>query len=628
MADRLVKVAAVSYEPAVKEVLPIPARCVSVQVRRPRTRGTDGGSRAPVSPAGVSGLAGIASFINSVTSFLLDNKSPEYGLPPTVSSGGYGGYESTLAGISGSTVSETTGTDVVCFPGRPGVQGSPGVVTTDQFRGWNAGAKSRKIVGSDAVVAFDIPRTAIGVIVGLADATPDPSFNGITHGVLYTGSTIRLVERGVETVDTGITPSPNTRVIISRVEGRVTYHVGDWVYTSSVASVGAATLDALLFLSGDYIDSPTIADAVSLQARSAWEWRDSVSGTAMRADSAWGWASSVTLGDGRCAVDAPVIFRASEAEYSRINVVAAEPRVSAAAGFINVETTGIVLSIPSVMNAIGVTIGAGGFADTLPVNAKLSEPEYSYMGGEVASLRATGIQYDEAPGTTTSAEVVVPLDFYTFDPSIFASYTDTIEVGTVIDVLIAIDAALADFLALSDTTSVALIIDALVSAGVQFTDNASLAQRYVLQYATDVISGAVTRFQGFDFSGFVYTGERTYGWKKDGLFLVDGSEDAGQPISALVEFAATDLGDTNRKTLDAIYFGVDTDGQMYVRLTDDYGYENQYQVVSRNNDYRAVPARGLASRFWRAQLQVVDASMVELNHIEWVSGTSGRRTKR
>jgi hypothetical protein len=323
-----------------------------------------------------------------------------------------------------------------------------------------------------------------------------------------------------------------------------------------------------------------------------------------------------------------VRFKASETDYAGAVVVAAEPIISAAAGFINVETAGVVVVIPTIMQGVGVSVGVGAINVDTPINAKLSDPEYSYMAGDVASVVASGVEYDEAAGTTTAAELVVPLDFYTFEPSIFATYTDTVQVGDTIDVLIAIDAALADYLALSDSTSVALVIEALVSAGIRFTDNASLAQRYVLQYATDVMTGAVTRFQGFDFSGFVYTGERTYGWKKDGLFLVDGYQDAGQPISALVEFAANDLGNMDRKSLDAIYFGVDTDGQMYVRLTDDYGYENQYRVVSRNNDYRAVPARGLASRFWRAQLQIVDASMVELNHIEWVSGTSGRRTKR
>jgi hypothetical protein len=51
-----------------------------------------------------------------------------------------------------------------------------------------------------------------------------------------------------------------------------------------------------------------------------------------------------------------------------------------------------------------------------------------------------------------------------------------------------------------------------------------------------------------------------------------------------------------------------------------------YRAYQRRSEYRADMQRGRASRFWRLRLEIVDATFLEVDNIEWVVTPSGRRS--
>lgn len=68
-----------------------------------------------------------------------------------------------------------------------------------------------------------------------------------------------------------------------------------------------------------------------------------------------------------------------------------------------------------------------------------------------------------------------------------------------------------------------------------------------LSYAAD--AGAVSQYANQPYTSFVVVGSRRYGTAPDGLYLVGGDDDAGEPIQSVIEGPRTDGGDDGYKRL-------------------------------------------------------------------------------
>src|SRR5690606_9212591 len=154
-------------------------------------------------------------------------------------------------------------------------------------------------------------------------------------------------------------------------------------------------------------------------------------------------------------------------------------------------------------------------------------------------------------------------DWYMTDPVLYAALNDTLDIGDTIDLLLALDAGLVEYLIADGEVDATQVLQALLASGIQFTDNINSVRSAVLQYATNLRTGAVGRYEGFDFLGFSKVGMQTFGWKRDGLYRLGYAEDTGEEIQAMIDFAAEDFDTTHRKSIRALFFGVDTDGALY-----------------------------------------------------------------
>lgn len=518
---------------------------------------------------------------------------------------------------------------LLCFPAIPYSPGRDAEHNTSANLGWNAGAVSIKVVPGDCSARFKIVTSSAGVLVGLAGAgAVSGAFNAVTHGVIYTGNTVRVVERGVEKADSGIELAAGTAIEIRRVGRKVTYSVDAWSYTSLIESGGEVRLAAVLYAAGDSVSDPVFQSIASMSVRSGWGWADEYSQGRLQAQSEWGWAGILEFNDARVSVELPLLARMSENDYGEMLIDVGGVEVEAQAGFAEVEFSMLSTVIPMSHLVTGSSVISGDINASLDLLALGADYDYGFMEADVGGVVVRGLDLGEAPGTGSYLEPLYLRDRYHADPVIYALISESLSVGSSLDVIIVVDAVLAEFLNIGGGVDANAILHALISSGVAISDNASQVARELLQYATNLATGAVSRYDGFDFRGFTKVGMQAYGWKRDGLYRLGVPGDDREVLSAVIELAAQDFGVANHKRLDSLLIGASTDGRMFVRITDDHGVSTTHPVQVRGSEARALLPKGRTSRFWRAQIIIEDATEARIDNVEWVVGTSSRRTTR
>jgi hypothetical protein len=163
-------------------------------------------------------------------------------------------------------------------------------------------------------------------------------------------------------------------------------------------------------------------------------------------------------------------------------------------------------------------------------------------------------------------------------------------------------------------------------SGIAVIDGARIILSEPIQYGVNAASGALTRYQGFGFTHYARSGQELYGAKADGVYRIRGGDDDGVAIAATIDFGESLLDTARLKSINALYFGADTDGAMYVRLRAD-GIEHTYPVVPKGGNARATPGRGMEGRAWQVLLEVEDATHLDLDMVEIRLGASARRLK-
>lgn len=181
---------------------------------------------------------------------------------------------------------------------------------------------------------------------------------------------------------------------------------------------------------------------------------------------------------------------------------------------------------------------------------------------------------------------------------------------------------------LVDASSAASSISVKDGVIVPPLDPPKAARMEALQYAVNSITGALSRYQNFGFSQFATSGCSTYAMDGFGVYKLGGSDDDGDPISAAIDFGATDYGTAQGKRVSSVYAGLTTDGEAYIRVSGDSGGEAVYKAISYGNESRARTAKGLVARHWRVRLELTDATFADLDNMEVEIGVSQRRLSR
>ena len=622
MSNRLFKTAQYEYLPAISEVIARPAYCV-IELQ----------SVTYTSYTNPSDIGFVPDFEDNrgpryETPRYEYSDSPEYQTPKIPARGGGG----TTVYIPPSDPVTTTRYYRVrrCFDAVEGVEGRDASFNPLSTPAWDGLGTSIGLYRDDFYFAFDFNPDGVGMLCGLMVPGQAVSYNNILFGMTVLDGTVVIIENGRSgqtTVDSGVLYVDGLPLRIQRVGGSIRYKVGSWDYTSDKTYETSLSVGAVLYAPGDYVDNPRVSEIHPLSIRSSWLWIDHDTAFAISASIPWGWGGDATIGDGFVTVDLPLLVRASQEKMGEAALDVGGVSVAGNDLAVLVQS-GIVTQLPMTLYAQGAGTSIGHLESSIggPI---LLAADYSYGGAEltVADLFLFALSTGEPDGVGSASELSVVIDQYITDPVIYALLQEDLSVGYSFTVVLAIDAGLVDYLIPGDALNANLVFMALLESGIQVSDNAASIRTTMLQYATNLLTGAVGRYEGFEFQGFAKVGLQTYGWKPDGVYALGYAQDTGEEINALIDFAAEDFDTTNRKAVRALFFGVDTDGTMYARLVDDLGVERTYHVIAHGDTHRANPAQKPTSRFWRLRLEVVGASYADLDNIEWKLTTTGRRTR-
>lgn len=271
---------------------------------------------------------------------------------------------------------------------------------------------------------------------------------------------------------------------------------------------------------------------------------------------------------------------------------------------------------------------AGGVDVTLPKQLYyISDYEYT----EVDLRPAQQVMFASAPIGPPNyygyMDALFGYDGFATDFTITVSFESTVTLETEASLLLLLDAALETTLGLTDELSLASILTAAIESGLEARTIADQLFRPEEQLIYNLQTEAVTRVTGMDFTKIQRAGDYTYGIKSDGVYRI-GRSDQAECISGLIEYGGTAFGSSAKKHIDAVYIGVATDGEVYLKLTADGVKERVYKAIQSRPTAKVRTGRGLTAREWGITLQVMDATDAQLDEVEFVVATATRRWTR
>lgn len=111
---------------------------------------------------------------------------------------------------------------------------------------------------------------------------------------------------------------------------------------------------------------------------------------------------------------------------------------------------------------------------------------------------------------------------------------------------------------------------------------------------------ASSRYGGYGFRAFAMTPWGAAGVAEDGLYLLEGADDAGLPVQGGIQVAARSFGTRQEKKIEAVYVAVAADQSLTLKVEAD-GEIHYYQAKGRTGrlgEQRFTPGKGTVDNFW------------------------------
>ncbi len=218
-------------------------------------------------------------------------------------------------------------------------------------------------------------------------------------------------------------------------------------------------------------------------------------------------------------------------------------------------------------------------------------------GASVAEIwTATAVLRDQAIRLVLLAEAVTATD--TLDPT-------RVVVMAVGDVAKMIDPPT------GQTFDPQQLLQALIQDQVSFGIGYTASNGTWTGWALNATTQAVSNYAGWDFNSFTkFRGQYLGASKTQGLASLGGAQDGVAAITATMQSAVTDFGNSFLKRVKMAYIGINTNGIVTLRTTTDDNIERVYQLVPDApglHTERVQLARGVMSRYWSFTLQAVGA---------------------
>ncbi|RST54102.1 hypothetical protein [Variovorax sp. DXTD-1] len=522
----------------------------------------------------------------------------------------------------------------VSHPATPEVQGSGARRIDNPPLGWTSFARSITSIRS-GVAGFSARQTNAGAAIGMSTSIdPTPGYSHITHGLLLSNSTVRNLRTGADlgsfttsdlfqmvVAPSGITftkngsqigTDPNSYVPGSRLFlSAVLYGALDYVDSPSLvedpSGESLATFPKARALSADYDYSESLATFPKMQAESL----EPEGGTAVfpKAQA----FSSDTLNSGGSLATFP---RASAYSYGgTLEVVPdsesyAQFPKAAAMSLLLVGGTGE--SLATFPKAFAISADYP-YAESFAAFPKAEA--YSWEGPADVAYMFDGVVFD-VPLAGTSITQVDARDAFNFDIPMTGTASSLADVR---------DAFYFDVpLSIAGGLDLADMRDAFTFDLPLTTPGADLEV-----HAVNLDGFGSTTYSNYPFNSFARIGDRYYGAKLDGLFLLGGADDAGQPINAAICPGNLDFGSPQQKTISEAFIGAASKCPLKLKVAVP-GSEFEYAAETHSDElkqHRFKLGKGLKANYLIPVFYNQDGSDFEVDSLEFEVADLSRKIR-
>lgn len=146
-------------------------------------------------------------------------------------------------------------------------------------------------------------------------------------------------------------------------------------------------------------------------------------------------------------------------------------------------------------------------------------------------------------------------------------------------------------------------------------------------WVQNVVTKATSEYEGFDFNSYGTIDGEAYGCRADGLYRLTGSDDAGTPIAASINFGRSNYNISELKGVKNAYVGLSSTGQLVLKVS----YEgHEYLYVARGySETRQVQrfdtGRGIRANYLQFELYNRDGADFDIDSVEFTIIPLNRR---
>jgi hypothetical protein len=132
---------------------------------------------------------------------------------------------------------------------------------------------------------------------------------------------------------------------------------------------------------------------------------------------------------------------------------------------------------------------------------------------------------------------------------------------------------------------------------------------------------ALYEYNNYPFNSFATHADLHYGLSADGLYLLEGDDDAGEPISAHFKTGLMDFGTAHLKNVSRAYIAYSSDGALYLRVTDtDTGDKREitYELTETHDAFKEARiklGKGVRARYFQFELANVDGADFNIDEL-------------
>ena len=478
-------------------------------------------------------------------------------------------------------------TTTVFYPAMPeqkaqdAVTYRPRTVVQDFGLGWNAGARSIAELPGNGAATFQVP-SAVGAVVGFNDVDEDAGYLNIEHGFYLRRQTYQVMELGVTKTPDSVFSATDT-FKIERIGGRVRYFRNDaLVYTSDAPSLGAVFLDASMYSGGDTVDSPALIAVAGGYSAAALRPLDGFA-----SETEWNYsrgamlplvgAASALRSRSHAAMQ-PMTGLAVQGRYGESRA-AMRPLGGRATGGLLSPAYG--LSAGQMMPLYGYAHGPEaryGFSSALmvPMTGMAVEGKYGESNGMMAPMQGYASGYpkpiDAILGGSISHTATVTLATAPMAGRLLGavSIARAEVVLPTLPVRGLVGGSITRIAQISLTTvpmgatlggsfgqmpTVTLQVQRLFALLGGSLGALSRQDEVFVMNITGDKPGGTTQYRNYPFNSVAKIGGKYYGASADGLFLLEGDDDNGEPIESVFGLGQMDFGNPQLKTVTYCYLG-------------------------------------------------------------------------